>query len=124
MAALVSEALAREAFPGLPFEQVLGQRIAPIGKERVIVGVVGDVALDVRGEPAPTVYHAHRQFADNRNWVLVQVIASSLPPERILPAARRVVAEMDPELVVHRTAPRRCPRWWAAGWGASGSHWR
>ena len=33
------------------------------------------------------VYHAHRQFAANRNWALSQVLATELPPERILPAS-------------------------------------
>ena len=41
-----------------------------------IVGVVGDVALDVYGAPTMVVYRAHRQFATNRNWALTQVVAT------------------------------------------------
>ncbi len=40
-----------------------GQRIAAGGRELEIIGVVGDVALDVYGAPTMVVYHAHRQFA-------------------------------------------------------------
>jgi predicted permease len=68
--AVVSANFARTAFPGVPHESVLGQRIAAGGRELEIVGVVGDVALDVYGAPTMIVYHAHRQFAGNRNWAL------------------------------------------------------
>lgn len=101
---LVSARFAREAFPGLPLAEVVGQRIAPINDEMEIIGVVGDVALDARGAPAPTVYHAHRQMADDRNWVLTQAVATALDPERMLGAVRAEVAALDPELVVHRPA--------------------
>ncbi|MGH7574694.1 MAG: ADOP family duplicated permease [Longimicrobiales bacterium] len=107
--AVVSASVARRAFPGVPFEEVVGQRIAPLGREREIIGVVGDVTLDphgtLAGRPAWFVYFAHRQFADNRNWALAQVVATELPPERILPAVRAEVAALDPELVVHNVAP-------------------
>jgi predicted permease len=103
--AVVSANFARQAFPGLPFDAVIGQRIAPLGQRREIIGVVGDVALDVYGAPTLVVYHAHRQFAGNRNWALSQIVATDLPPERILSAVRDVVAALDPELVLHRVAP-------------------
>jgi putative ABC transport system permease protein len=103
--AVVSANFARQAFPGLSFDAVVGQRIAPLGQRREIIGVVGDVALDVYGSPTLVVYHAHRQFAGNRNWALTQIVAAELPPERILPAVRAAVAALDPELVVHRAAP-------------------
>ena len=48
----------------MPLDSVLGQRIAAGGRELEIIGVVGDVALDVYGAPTMVVYHAHRQFAD------------------------------------------------------------
>ena len=102
--ALVSASFARRAFPDVAFDGVIGQRIAAGGQELDIVGVVGDVALDVYGAPALVVYHAHRQFADDRNWALSHVIAGSLPPERLLPAVRDAVARFDPELVVHRAS--------------------
>ncbi len=61
--AMVSANFARMAFPDMPHRDVLGQRIAASGRELEIVGVVGDVALDVYGAPTMAVYHPHRQFA-------------------------------------------------------------
>ena len=104
--AVVSAGFARQAFPGVPFDSVVGQRIAPLGQERrEIIGVVGDVTLDVYGMPTMAVYHAHRQFAANRNWALSQVVATERPPERVLAAVRAEVAALDPELVVHHAVP-------------------
>lgn len=102
--AVVSANFARTAFPGLPFDAVIGQHIyVPIGaRELDIIGVVGDVALDVYGTPTMAIYHAHRQFAGNRNWALTQVVATERPPEQMLSAVREAVARLDPELVVYR----------------------
>jgi len=103
--AVVSAAFANAGFPGLPLDAVVGQRVRAAGNDLEIIGVVGDVALDVYGTRALTVYHAHRQFADNRNWALMQSVRTSLPPEQALRSARSTVAAIDPELVVHRAAP-------------------
>jgi putative ABC transport system permease protein len=102
--AVVSARFASVAFPGLPYSSVLGQRIATAGNDLEIVGVVGDVALDVYGAPTMVVYHAHRQFAGNRNWALTQVVAAERSPQELLSAVRREVARLDPELVVHQPA--------------------
>ena len=106
MRAVVSANLAQMAFPGMPLENVVGQRIALLSRRntREIIGVVGDVMIDVYGKPTAGVYSSHRQYAANRNWALTQVVATDASPERILPAVRAVVAAMDPELVVYRTA--------------------
>jgi predicted permease len=103
--AVVSANFARTAFPGLPVDAVVGQRIAGNGQEMPIVGVVGDVALDVYGTPTMIVYRAHRQFAENRNWALTQVVASARPPAEVIAAVREVVRGIDPELIVHRPTP-------------------
>jgi predicted permease len=103
--ALVSAHFAQQAFPGLPLEQVVGQRIRVLVRQLEIIGVVGDVALDARGTVFPAVYQAHRQFAGNRNWGLTQVVSTQLPPEQILAAVRAAVGVLDPQLVVHRAAP-------------------
>ena len=106
MRAVVSANLARVAFPGMPLEQVVGQRISVLTRRglREIIGVVGDTAIDVYGKPSPAVYTAHRQFAGNRNWALTQIVATGTPAERVLPEVRAAVASMDPELVVYRPA--------------------
>jgi putative ABC transport system permease protein len=104
MRAVVSANLARIAFPGIALESVVGQRIAVLGRKnsREIIGVVGDVKVDVYAKPSAAVYSAHRQFASNRNWSLTQVVATTGPPDRIIPAVRAAVAAIDPELVVYR----------------------
>jgi putative ABC transport system permease protein len=104
MRAVVSANLARMAFPGLPLESVVGQRVAVLTRKntREIIGVVGDVTVDVYGQPSSAVYSAHRQFASNRNWALTQVVATNEPTDRLIPAVRALVAAMDPELVVYR----------------------
>jgi putative ABC transport system permease protein len=106
MRAVVSANLARAAFPGVPLKDVVGQRIGVVTRRgsREIIGVVGDVTIDVYGTPSGAIYSAHRQFAGNRNWALMQVIATNGPPDGILPEVRAVVATMDPELVVYRPA--------------------
>jgi predicted permease len=106
MRTIVSANLARIAFPGVPLEDVVGQRIAVLGRKnsREIIGVVGDVTVDVYGTPTAGVYAAHRQFAANRNWALTQVVAVDGPVEQILPAVRAAVARLDPELAIHRAA--------------------
>jgi predicted permease len=106
MRAVVSANLARTAFPGLPLDQVVGQRISVMNRRgiREIIGVVGDVTIDIYGTASAAVYSAHRQFAGNRNWALTQVVATDGPPERIVSEVRSVVAAMDPELAVYRVA--------------------
>jgi putative ABC transport system permease protein len=103
--AVVSANFARAAFPGVPYESVLGHRIVAGGRELEIIGVVGDVTLDVYGAPTMVVYHAHRQFAGNRNWALMQVVATDGSVEDLLRGVQSEVGRMDPELVVYRPAP-------------------
>jgi predicted permease len=106
MRAVISENLARKAFPGVPVKEVVGQRIGVLTRRggREIIGVVGDVTTDVYGTPSGAIYSAHRQFAGNRNWALTQVIATNGPPDGILPEVRAVVAALDPGLVAYRPA--------------------
>ncbi|MGH7575344.1 MAG: FtsX-like permease family protein [Longimicrobiales bacterium] len=103
--AVVSAHFAERAFPGMPFEDVVGQRITvpAAGGDRDIIGVVGDVPLDARGSPALIVYHANSNLVYPRTR-LAYVVAAELPPERILPAVREEVAALDPELVVYNAA--------------------
>ena len=63
----MSKTLADRLFPNV---DPIGQTISPGGRTAEIIGVVGDVALDNEGTAAPYVYHAHRQFAGDRNWAL------------------------------------------------------
>ena len=96
---VVSHSLAEHLYPGT---DPLGQRLHTGGFDAEIIGVVGDVALNAEGRAAEYVYHAHRQFAGDRNWALTQVVSTVRPPEELLPAVRRATAELDPQLVVYR----------------------
>jgi predicted permease len=98
---VVSANFARTAFPGLPFDAVLGQRLVS-SRDYEIIGVVDDVALNVYGAPTMVVYRPHRQFADDRNWALTQVVATDRSTDELLNAVRRAVAQLDSELVVYR----------------------
>jgi hypothetical protein len=62
------------------------------------------VALNAYGARTMIVYRPHRQFADDRNWALIQVIATERSPGELLGDVRREVARLDPELVVHQPA--------------------
>jgi ABC-type antimicrobial peptide transport system permease subunit len=74
------------------------------GVDREIIGVVGNVATDGEGRLRNYVYHAHRQFSANRNWALTQVVRSTRSPEALQAAVRQAVAQLDPQLVVHKPA--------------------
>lgn len=96
---VVSHSLAERLFPGI---DPIGQRLRTAGIDAEIIGVVQDVALDAEGREAPYVYHAHTQFAGDRNWALTQVVSTAGPPEAIVPAVRRAAAALDPQLVMYR----------------------
>lgn len=96
---VISESLARRLFPE---GYAVGRHLRVIGEPHEIIGVVGDAAIDARGEVAPIVYHAHRQFADNRNWTMRQIVALDGPVPGLLDAASHAVAAIDPALVLYR----------------------
>ncbi|MGH7646912.1 MAG: FtsX-like permease family protein, partial [Gemmatimonadaceae bacterium] len=50
----------------------------------------------------PTVYHAHAQFAGDRDWALTQVISTAGAPGDLMPLVQRTIAQRDPQLVMYR----------------------
>ena len=99
---LVSKKFADLAFPNI---DPIGQRLNTGGRDAEVIGVVGDVALDNEGTPDVYVYHAHRQFAGDRNWSLTQVVATTGDPTSVESSIRELLASMDPQLVLFRPAP-------------------
>jgi putative ABC transport system permease protein len=99
---LVSKSLAAKLFPGV---DPIGQRISPGSGSCEIIGVVSDVSLDAEGRIDDYVYHAHVQFAGDRNWELAQVVSTTKAPESIEADVRRVLASVDPQLVMYHPAP-------------------
>ena len=101
--AVISASMARRYWPG---DNPIGQRFSfgePAGWWTV-VGVVGDVHHDHRTAPVPAAYVRHAQIGGDRNWPMIQVVRSSVPPAALLPEVRSIVRRLDPELVVYDVA--------------------
>lgn len=96
---VVSTSAAARLFPGV---DPIGQRLRTGGFEWEVIGVVPDVSVNAEGDREPTIYHAHAQFAGDRNWALTQVVSTSEPPADLVPSIQRIVAERDPQLVMYR----------------------
>jgi predicted permease len=96
---VINDRLARTLFTG---EDPIGRRLRVSGGEAEIIGVVDDVANAPRTPPPAIVYHLHRQFADDRNWALTAVVASSRPAAGLLADIRRELRTLDPALVLHQ----------------------
>jgi putative ABC transport system permease protein len=96
--AVVSESFAERHWPG---QDPIGKQFGFAFAERTIVGIVSDVK--VRGlerTSEPQVYLASPQVADGSITGYLPkelVIRSTLPPERWVPAVRRIIAAADPE---------------------------
>ena len=99
---LVSKTFADLAFPNI---DPIGQRLNAGGRDAEVIGVVGDIAVNNEGSRDIYVYHAHRQFAGDRNWALTQVVATSGDPTSVESSIRELLASMDPQLVLFRPAP-------------------
>ena len=95
---VLSELAAKTLFPGV---DPIGQRLNTGGRDEEVIGVVSDVALSNEGQMLPHIYHAHRQFAADRNWALTQVVAADDPNSTIAPI-RSLLASLDPRLVLFR----------------------
>jgi predicted permease len=105
--AVVSEALAREAFPD---GQAVGQRLrwgdgagpGPEDAEEAgwvnVVGVVRDVLYDDTGETEPAIYVPLAQ--DVQRFLSIAVRGSG-SPETLAGAMRRALAETDPNLALY-----------------------
>jgi predicted permease len=98
---VISELAAKTLFPGV---DPIGQRLNTGGRDEEVIGVVNDVALRNEGEMLPHIYHAHRQFAGDRNWALVQVVATNDPLGAIA-LIRALLSSLDPRLVLFRPMP-------------------
>ena len=116
--AVVSESFAREYWPT---EDPMGRQFDFGVATRTVVGVVGDVRVRGLERPSePQVYLPYKQVPDG--WLVGYtprdvVVRSGLPPEALLPAARRIIFEADPQqpisdvqtlthIVEEQTAPR------------------
>ena len=97
--AIVSKSVADQLFPGV---RAVGQTIRTGGRSKEVIGVVPDVAINPQGEMVAHVYHAHRQYAGDRNWALSQVVRTTGSIEGLQADVRRTIAAMDPQLVMYK----------------------
>jgi predicted permease len=94
---VVSKSLAEQLYPGT---DPIGQVLNTGGRNSEIIGVVGDVAVDVEGTPDLYVYHPHTQWAGDRTWALTQVVGTTGAPSAVEAEVRRTLATLDPQLVM------------------------
>jgi len=108
---IINEALARQFFP---HQEVIGQRFG-LG-EQVIVGIVGDARDDNLDKVAKPGFYA--PFAQGPMPFMGVVLRSTVEPEALIAAVRKVVTELYPaqpilsfktmeERIYERTAPKR-----------------
>ncbi len=101
--ALISQKLAREKWPN---ESPIGQSVFfgnmdGIMKPLTIVGVVGDVRAEGLDQPpTPIIYVDYRQRGLGMNSSPAIVMRTTLPAGAIVPAARSVFRQLDPNLPV------------------------
>ena len=93
--AIVNEEFARELFPG---ENPLGQFIVAHEKQCQIVGLCSNQKYDfLRSDISPILYMSHSQVW----WPgMTCVVRSVLPPMSLIPAVRKAMAEVDPQLTL------------------------
>jgi len=93
--ALIDETLARRHFPD---ENPIGKHVYFQKASREIVGIVG-ATKSLRGEPFPRIYLPYQQ--DNWWQMSLYVRAQAGDPTNLIPALRRELAAINPNLPIH-----------------------
>jgi putative ABC transport system permease protein len=104
--ALVDQSLAHQLFGDAdPVGQRLAVDYAPPRGPVEIVGVVGDVrSAGLDEEPRPTVYLEQRQSPPTMMTIAVRSGVLGAPALPVIPAARRILADLDPDVAIDRVA--------------------
>ena len=106
--AVVSRSFAEKFFPG---ESAIGKRVAPFGWDWfTIVGVVGDVyPRSVADPPRPHIYYPLSRIPVEAGWgpvSVAMVVRTELgDPASLIPALRRTVATMAPDVAIADAEP-------------------
>ena len=104
--AVVSESLVKRYWPG---QDAIGRTFNFATKDRVIVGVVGDIR--VRGlerDSEPQVYLPYKQVADGWFWGYTPkelVIHATTPLAPLVPAVRSIIRSEDPQQPIANVRP-------------------
>lgn len=97
--AWISRSMAREAFGEV---DPVGRQIGAANAVRRVVGVIEDVPVDARGRVTPHTYVPHAQFADDRNWALIQTVKADRDLRAVREDVQAELRALDPALVLHR----------------------
>src|SRR5439155_5123359 len=97
---LVNEAYAQKYYAGKnPIGQQIGGPSCPGNPPaRTVLGVVANSKSGPRMEARPTFYPAYRQQPTN-TWMTI-VVRTASKPSRMIPAIRRTIAELDPNVPI------------------------
>jgi putative ABC transport system permease protein len=103
---IIDEGMAKRYFPG---ESPIGREIrfgSLIGGGRMasfrIIGVAANVYSDSPDEPQPS-YQAYLSFRQDVLNGLALVLRSTVDPHQLIPSIRKLVASVDPDILVART---------------------
>ncbi|HSM60005.1 MAG TPA: ABC transporter permease, partial [Longimicrobiales bacterium] len=80
----------------------VGQEIHIAGADRRVMGVVEDVPVDARGRATRHTYVPHVQYADDRNWALIQAVKARGDLAALRERIRQELGDLDPDLVLYR----------------------
>lgn len=93
---------AETVFPGM---DAIGQFADIGGGPRRVVGIVEDTPYDARGNVSRKTYIPHPQFADNRNWAMIQTVKARGDLADVRERIRAQLAAQDAYLVLYRSRP-------------------
>ena len=96
---LINQYLAEHLFPD---RDPVGAPVRLAGYEYEVAGIITDTAFDPKGTVGPKVYLSHDQYADNRNWAMIQTVRTDGEPTTIVAQLRAELREVDPNLVLYR----------------------
>ena len=102
---LVNETMARQFWPD---QDAIGKRLRLVNQPgwSEVIGVVGDVSMNVGFENPPSrlrIYRASEQ-APSGNGVYCLILKSTLPAEALVKPVRQAVAAIDPDVTLQQVA--------------------
>jgi putative ABC transport system permease protein len=103
--AVINESAANRFWPDSdPLGQTFTILNSPEERPRKVIGIVRDIPLTIEGELRPAIYTSflqqptgHPSIGANIFGQMMFMVRSTGEPSSLLPAARRVVAEVDPD---------------------------
>jgi predicted lysophospholipase L1 biosynthesis ABC-type transport system permease subunit len=89
---VVNETAARKYWP---HQDAIGQRVKIQSKDRVVVGIVGDIHH--LGPETPVRQECYMPLAQNKSYVISLVVRTAGNPMLVLPGVKRVIWRINPE---------------------------